>query len=199
MNAGALLFGGAAEHGQSTRLLFFIFIIFPRRAHVGFDREFLWNVFVAGLQLSGKFPVAAKGDTWKFCRLIWGRERCPRRGSVGLMCAGVLVAGRRDGHGTLFPGTKHVAMQELPCSALVLSWGNLQLRKSHQWLERQSGEGSPGADPVPALGEPDAASVQSCLQLKQLEVLAKRLQIPSVQTSLLSCAGSFEAESVVLS
>lgn len=109
------------------------------------------------------------------------------------------MAGRKDGHGALFPGTKHVAMQELPCSALVLSWGNLQLRKSHQWLERQSGEGPLGADPVPALGEPDAASVRSCLQLKQLEVLAKRLQIPSVQTSLLSCAGSFEAESVVLS
>lgn len=66
LNAGALLFGGASEHGRSTRLLFFIFIIFPRRAHVGFDREFLWNVFVAGLQLSGRFPVAAKGDTGKF-------------------------------------------------------------------------------------------------------------------------------------
>lgn len=79
MNAGALLFGGAAEHGQSTRLLFFIFIIFPRRAHVGFDREFLWNVFVAGLQHSGRFPVAAKGDI-KTLQAHLGQGEVPQEG-----------------------------------------------------------------------------------------------------------------------
>lgn len=77
---------------QKTPLFYF----FPRRAYVAFDREFLWDVVVAGLQLSRRFPVAVKGDVKDFQAHLWQGEG-PLGGFVGPMCAGVLVAGRRDG------------------------------------------------------------------------------------------------------